>query len=82
MISSVTSATVTATSTVAGWGVVLGAAGAILVIGLLIAIELLGATHAPWQRSLQRVLRVSTSPLLFVFAISVSVKALAALASS
>ena len=76
MITSVTSATIAATSAIAGWGVILGAGGAILVIGLLIALELLGATTRPNGLVLQRLLRVTTVPLLSVFAVSVATKAL------
>lgn len=76
MVSSVTSATVTATSAVATWGVILGAGGALLVVGLLIALELVGPVDRPWQRALQRGLRVSVAPLLLVFAVSVAVRAL------
>jgi hypothetical protein len=81
MITSVTSATVTATSAVAGWGIALGAGGALLVIGLLIALELIGPSERPWTLALRRNLRIITSPLLFVFAVSIAAKALAALAS-
>lgn len=81
MITSVTSATVTATSAVAGWGVALAGGGALLVILLLIALEFLGTGDKPWQLSLKRTLRIVTSPLLFVFAVSVAAKALTALAA-
>jgi len=81
LISSVTSATVTATSAVAGWGLALGAGGALLVIGLLIALELVGPGDRPWQRALQRGLRVSVAPLLVVFTVSIVAKALTILAS-
>jgi hypothetical protein len=46
MITSVTSATVAATSAVVGWGVALGAGGALLVVGLLFALELIDATRS------------------------------------
>jgi hypothetical protein len=81
MITSVTSATVTATSAIAGWGVALGAGGAVLVIGLLIALEFLGTGKSRFQTSLQTALRIAVSPLLIVFAVSVVAKALAVLAS-
>ncbi len=77
MITSVTSATVTATSAVVGWGIVLGAGGALLVIGLLIGLELLGDGENGWQRSLRRILKIATAPLVFVFAVSIVAKALA-----
>ncbi len=77
VITSVTSATVTATSAVAGWGIALGAGGALLVIGLLITLELLGATETPRGRSVEKLLRVATAPLLIVFAVSVGARALA-----
>jgi hypothetical protein len=82
VITSVTSATIAATSAVAGWGVMLGAGGAILVIGLLIALELLGATRHPNGVLLQRLLRVTTAPLVTVFAVSVAVKALTIMAEA
>jgi hypothetical protein len=82
MITSVTSATVTATSAVAGWGIALAAGGAILVIGLLIALELLGTTDRPAAIRLRQFLRLTTAPLLVVFAISVGTKALLILATS
>jgi hypothetical protein len=82
VITSVTSATIAATSAVAGWGVILGAGGAILVIGLLICLELLGATRHPNGVVLQRLLRVATGPLVMVFAVSVAVKALTILGES
>lgn len=82
MITSVTSATATATSAVAGWGIALGAGGAILVIGLLIALELLGPPDSPRKRTLQQLLRISTVPLLLVFAVSVGARALATLGAA
>lgn len=82
MITSVTAATIAATSTIAGWGVILGAGGAVLVVGLLIAIELLGATDRPNGVLMQRLLRVSTVPLVTVFAVSIVVKALTILGQS
>lgn len=82
MITSVTSATATATSAVAGWGIALGAGGAILVIGLLIALELLGPPDSPRKRTLQQLLRISTVPLLIVFAVSVGARALATLGAA
>jgi hypothetical protein len=80
VITSVTSATVTATSAVSAWGIALGAGGALFVIGLLIGLELLGATESPAQRMLQRALRIAVTPLLVVFAVSVVAKALTILA--
>jgi hypothetical protein len=71
---SITSATIAASS-IAGWGVVLGAGGAVLVIGLLIAMELLGASDRPRGMLLQRLLRVATVPLVTVFAVSILTKA-------
>lgn len=79
MITSVTSATVTATSAAGGWGIALGAGGALLVIGLLISLELLGDAPHGWQRTLRQSLKVTAAPLVFVFAISVLAKVLAAL---
>lgn len=81
MITSVTSATVTATSAVSGWGIALGAGGALLVIGLLIALELLGTSESPPQQAIKRALRIATTPLLVVFAVSVVAKAMAILAA-
>jgi hypothetical protein len=74
MITSVTSATMTATSAVTGWGVALGAGGILLVIGLLIAMELLGAGTSGWQRSLRSALKVATAPLLVVFAVGIAAR--------
>ncbi|MGH2384859.1 MAG: hypothetical protein ACRDGB_07410 [Candidatus Limnocylindria bacterium] len=79
MITSVTSATATATSADAGWGIALGAGGALLVIGLLISLELLGDAPHGWQRTLRQTLKVTTAPLVIVFAISVLAKALTTL---
>ncbi len=81
MITSVTSATVVATSAVAGWGVALGAGGALLVIGLLIALELIGTGRTRFHTTLQTALRIAVSPLLIVFAVSIVAKALLALGS-
>jgi len=81
MITSVTSATVTATSAVAGWGIALGAGGAMLVIGLLIALDLLGDGERPWQQALRRSLRITAAPLVTVFAVGVAAKALEILAA-
>lgn len=80
MITSVTSATVAATSAAAGWGVALGAGGALLVIGLLVAMELLGATDGPRLRTVRKLLFIATGPLLLVFAVSITAKAMAILA--
>ena len=80
MITSVTSATATATSAVSVWGVALGAGGAILVIGLLIALELLGDADSGWQNALRRVLKIATAPLLFVFAVGIVAKVMAVIA--
>lgn len=74
MITSVTSATATATSAASGWGVALGAGGALLVIGLLIALEVVGES-SPRRRSLRRGLRVAAAPLLFVFVVSIVARA-------
>jgi hypothetical protein len=76
VITSVTSATIVAAS---GWGVALGAGGAILVIGLLIALELIGTGHTRFLATLQTALKIAVSPLLVVFAVSVAAKALTAL---
>jgi hypothetical protein len=81
LITSVTSASDVATSAVAGWGVALGAGGAILVIGLLIALELIGTGSTRFHWTLQTALRIAVSPLLIVFAVSVAAKALQALGS-
>ncbi len=75
MITSVTSATATATSAVSGWAIALGGGGALLVIGLLIALELLGDSDSPRRRSLSRGLRVAAAPLLFVFVVSIVARA-------
>lgn len=82
MITSVTSATVAATSAAAGWGIALGAGGALLVVGLLIALELIGSGERnAFQSSLHRALRIAASPLLMVFAVSVVAKAISVLAA-
>jgi hypothetical protein len=82
MVTSVTSATFTATADLAGWGIALGAGGAILVIGLLIALEMLGATERPTGLILRRLLLVATGPLLLVFAVSMTTKVLTILAQA
>jgi hypothetical protein len=82
MITSVTSATVVATSSVAGWGVALGAGGALLVIGLLIILELFGATDGRGVVAVRRLLRIVVGPLLLVFAVSIAAKTLAILPGS
>lgn len=74
MTTTVTTATTAATSAIAGWAVALGAGGVLLVIGLLIAMELLGTSSQPWQQSLRRVLRIATAPLAVVFLVGVVVK--------
>jgi hypothetical protein len=81
MITSVTSATVAATSAAAGFGVALGAGGALFVIGLLVALELIGPAKHGWQSALQRGLRIATGPLAVVFVVSIAAKALAILGS-
>jgi hypothetical protein len=81
MITSVTSATVAATSAAAGWGVALGAGGALFVIALLVALELISPEGRGWQIALRRSLRIATAPLLIVFAVSVAAKILGTLAS-
>ena len=80
MITSVTSASVAATSAIAVWGVALGAGGAILVIGLLIAMDLLGATQAPRLQVVRKLLLITTGPLVLVFVVSIVAKAMAILA--
>jgi hypothetical protein len=81
LITSVTSATVAATSAVSGWGIALGAGGAIFVIGLLIALELVGTGKTRFHTTLQTALRIAVSPLLIVFAVSVAAKVLTVLGS-
>lgn len=51
-----------------------------LVIGLLIALELLGPTDSPRHRALRQLLRVTTFPLLVVFAVSVGARTMEVLA--
>jgi hypothetical protein len=82
MITSITSATLVATSAVVGWGATLGAGGAILVIALLALREMLGATVSDAGGSLTRLLRVATGPLLMVFCVSVAARVAAVLAGS
>jgi hypothetical protein len=79
LITSVTSATVAATSAIASWGLALGAGGVVLVIVLLVGLELLGEGESGWRRGLQGALRLGTAPLLFVFAVSVIARAIAIL---
>jgi hypothetical protein len=81
LITSVTSATVAATAAISEWGVALGAGGAILVIGLLIALELIGTGRTRFHTTLQTALKIAVSPLLIVFAVSVLAKALTALSA-
>ena len=81
MITTVTTASIAATSAVSGWGVALGAGGAILVISLLIALELIGTGRTRFLVTLQTALRIAVSPLLIVFAVSVAAKALLVLGS-
>lgn len=80
MITSVTSATATATSAISAWGIALGAGGALLVIGLLIALELVGSSDSPRRRGLRRGLRVAMAPLLFVFVVSIVARAFSVVA--
>lgn len=81
MITSVTSATVGAASDMAGLGATLGAGGAILVIGLLVAMDLLGASQAPRLMGVRKLLLIITGPLVLVFVVSVAAKAMAILAA-
>ena len=74
MITSVTSATMAMTSAVSIWGLALSGGGILLVIGLLVAIELLGSGKKPWHRSLRTALAVAAAPLTLVFAISILTK--------
>ena len=81
MITTVTTATVAATSVI-GWGIALGAGGAFLVLGLLIALELIGSGDgSTFRSSLHRAMRIAAPPLLIVFAVSVAAKAISVLAS-
>lgn len=77
MITSVTSATVTATSAASELSIILGAGGALALIGMLIILELVGDAATGWQHTLRRAVWVSTAPLLFVFAVSIAIKVLA-----
>jgi hypothetical protein len=81
VITSVTSATVAATSAASGFGILLGAGGALFVIGLLVALELLSPDARGSQRVLRRSLKIATGPLLIVFAVSVAAKILDTLAA-
>ena len=81
LITSVTSATIAATSDVAGWAAVLSVGGALLVIGLLIALELLGTGPTRFHAGLRTALKIAVSPLFIVFAVSVAAKAFTALAA-
>jgi hypothetical protein len=82
VITSVTAATVAATSAVAGWGTILGAGGAVLVLVLLVALKVLRATGRPQDALVERLLRVSAIPLLTVFAVSIVARALTILGQS
>jgi hypothetical protein len=82
LITSVTSATLAATSAAAGWGAVLSAGGVLVVLGLLAALELLGTAHTRFHDGLRRALRVAIAPMLVVFAISVSVRIVGVLAAA
>ncbi len=75
LITSVTSATIAA-SAMASWGVALGAGGVVLVLGFLVAIELIGGAETVWWAGLRDALKVCIPPLVFVFAISVIAKAI------
>ena len=79
MITSVTSATVAATSAVASWGLALGAGGVLLVWACLLPLNSSARMRPGWKRGLRHGLKIGTGPLLFVFAVSVIVKALASI---
>ena len=79
MITSVTSATAAATSVVASWGLTLAVGGALLVIGMLIALDVLGDAQTGWRAGLRRAIRIATAPLIFVFALSIVAKTFAVL---
>jgi hypothetical protein len=76
LITSVTTASVAATSGVAGWGIALGAGGAVFVIGLLIALELMGPGRDRFHSTLRSALRIAMAPLMIVFVVSIVTKAL------
>jgi hypothetical protein len=74
MITSVTSATEAATAVAAGVATTLGIGGAILLIALMIARNLLASGNRSRHRELDRALRVATWPLLIVFVTSISIQ--------
>ena len=80
MITSVTSATISATSALADFAIGLGAGSAILLILLAIASQLLHASAYPRLQAARDVLRVTSGPLLIVFATSVAARIFAILA--
>lgn len=78
MISTVTATTVTTvtTTTVVGLVVALGLAAVLVLIGLLVVKELVGASQNPRARFLATTLNVGISPLLFVFSLIVVTRVL------
>ena len=81
MITSVTSATLTATSAAGEWAVALGSGGALLVIAMLMMLESLRATDGPASRTVQRLLHVATGPLLVVFVVGIASRLVTILAN-
>ena len=59
----------------------LEAGGAALVIGLLVALELNGATRGRSGRAMTRVLQLTAWPLLIVFVVSIAAKVLTILSA-
>lgn len=76
MITSVTSAV---TSAAIQYGPVLAVGGALLVVGLLMTLELTGATSAG-QLAMRRGLRIAVAPLLVVFVTAIAARVLEVLA--
>jgi hypothetical protein len=74
MITSVTSATEAATAAVTGLASGLGIGGAVLLIALFVARNLLASGDGARHRALDRALRVATWPMLVVFATSISIQ--------
>lgn len=69
-----TTATATATAVAVSQAAVFGAIGVVVLIGLLIAKELLSASENEKAKRLGRVTSVAINPLLFAFSIIVSIK--------
>ncbi|MCK4734947.1 MAG: hypothetical protein KAT65_21015 [Methanophagales archaeon] len=78
-VTTATTATATATAVAVSQAAAFGAIGVVVLIGLLIAKELLSASENEKAKRLGRVTSMAINPLLFAFSIIVAIKVLVVL---